>query len=54
LPASRLKKYTPGFPFAETYVRTFNSGNAETHGNAGTPRGATFVIRNGTIPSQAR
>ena len=52
--ASKLKNHTPGFPSATTYVRTFNSGKAESHGSAGIPRSRTPDIRKGTSPSQAR
>src|SRR5580698_9103818 len=52
-PASRLKNHTPGLPSATTYVRTFNSGNAESQGTAGVPRRRTPDIRNGTTPSHA-
>ena len=38
LPASRLKKYTPGLPPSVTYVRTLSSGKAEVNGMGGTPR----------------
>ena len=37
--ASRLKKKTPGFRARVTYVRKFSSGNEETQGSAGSPRG---------------
>ena len=53
LAASRLKKYTPGLSATRTYVRTFNSGNAESTGSAGTKRGATFDMWKGTIPIHA-
>src|SRR5262245_57734580 len=53
LPASRLKKYTPGLPSTRTYVRTFTSGNVETRGNAGTIRGRTFVMWKGTTATKA-
>src|SRR6267143_864457 len=35
-PASRLKNHTPGFPPHVTYVRTFSSGNRESHGRCAT------------------
>ena len=53
-PASRLKNHTPGFPSATTYVRTFNSGKAESHGSPGVPRSRTPDIRKGTTPNQPR
>src|SRR5512146_1238320 len=53
VPASRLKKYTPGLSSRTTYVRTFNSGNVDTPGNAGTNRGLRQDNRNGVITIQA-
>src|ERR1700757_1585384 len=52
--ASRLKNQTPGFPCAVTYVRTFNSGNAESPGSGGVHRSRTPLMEKGTMPSQAR
>ena len=41
------------FAATVTYVRTFSSGNAESQGTAGSARGRTLLIRNGTTPSHA-
>src|SRR2546422_693115 len=51
-PASKLKKYTPEIPPTVTYVRTFSSGKADNQGTAGSCRGRTPLMRNGTIPTQ--
>jgi hypothetical protein len=51
--ASRLQNHTPGLFSAVTYVRTFSSGNADSHGNGGVPRKRTPVMENGTIPIHA-
>ena len=48
--ASRLKNHTPGLFSAVTYVRTFNSGNADNQGSGGVPRKRTPVMENGTMP----
>ncbi len=54
LRASSEKKKTPRRSAIFAYVRTFSSGKAESQGSGGVPRSRTPLIRNGTIPSQAR